>query len=347
MARIIFAGTPAFAAEALRALHAAGHEIVLVLTRPDQPAGRGRALRESEVRQLARTLGLPVAQPRTLRDPAVHGQLRTLQPDIMVVAAYGLIVPPEVLAIPARGCLNIHASLLPRWRGAAPIQRAIEAGDRETGITIMQMDEGLDTGPMLLVVRTPISADDTGATVHDRLAALGAQAIVDALARIEAGELPATAQPEAGVTWAPKLSRADSVIDWAWPAQRIVDRIRAFDPVPGATTTLADEPGTSLKIWKARVFSSGGVSGAPEPAGSIPENGRGDAGPDELPGDSAGATAGQVLDVPGRLVVACGDGAIELLELQKPGGRRLTAHEFLRGFPLAAGRRLGGPPASA
>ncbi len=313
MLRLVFAGTPEFAAAALAALHDAGHDIALVLTRPDQPAGRGQAMRESAVKRLARERGLPVEQPRTLRDPTVHERLRALQIDAMVVAAYGAILPPEVLAIPRHGCLNIHASLLPRWRGAAPIQRAIEAGDAETGVTIMQMDEGLDTGPMLLVERTPISDDDTAATVHDRLATLGARAIVDALESLERGTLVARSQPAEGVRYAHKLAREDAAIDWTMPARSIVDRVRAFDPVPGATATLDDAVGTKIKLWRARVGS----------------------------GDAAGgALPGAVLDAPGRLVVACGDGVVELLELQKSGGRRLPAGEFLRGFAIPAGARF-------
>ncbi|MCO5102104.1 MAG: methionyl-tRNA formyltransferase [Burkholderiaceae bacterium] len=310
MLRLVFAGTPDFAASALAALHDAGHEIALVLTRPDQPAGRGQALRESPVKRLALARGLPLEQPRTLRDPALQDRLRALDADAMVVAAYGAILPAEVLAIPRHGCLNIHASLLPRWRGAAPIQRAIEAGDAETGVTIMQMDEGLDTGAMLLVARTPIDEDDTAGSVHDRLAELGARAIVDALAALERGELVATAQPDQGVTYARKLTRDDAAIDWTKPARSIVDRVRAFDPAPGATARLDDAAGTTIKVWRAAPWMGAGR---------------------KLP------APGTVLDVPGRLVVACGDGAVDLLELQKPGGRRLAVGEFLRGFGVAAG----------
>ncbi len=297
-------------------MHDAGHEIVLVLTRPDQPAGRGQALRESAVKRLALARGLPLAQPRTLRDPALHERLRALDAEAMIVAAYGAILPAEVLAIPRHGCLNIHASLLPRWRGAAPIQRAIEAGDAETGVTIMQMDEGLDTGAMLLVARTPIGDDDTGGSVHDRLAAIGARAIVDALAALQRGELVATPQPDEGVTYARKLTREDAAIDWTMPARNIGYRVRAFDPAPGATARLDDAAGTTIKVWRV----------APRPAagGSLP-------------------APGTVLDVPGRLVVACGDGAVELLELQKPGGRRLAVDEFLRGHAIPAGARFAPP----
>ncbi|MCD6672344.1 MAG: methionyl-tRNA formyltransferase [Burkholderiaceae bacterium] len=314
--RLVFAGTPDFAAAALAALLDAGHEIVLVLTRPDQPAGRGQALRESAVKRLALARGLPLAQPRTLRDPALHERLRALDADAMIVAAYGAILPAEVLAIPRHGCLNIHASLLPRWRGAAPIQRAIEAGDAETGVTIMQMDEGLDTGAMLLVARTPIGDDDTGGSVHDRLAALGARAIVDALAALQRGELVATPQPDEGVTYARKLTREDAAIDWTMPARSIGYRVRAFDPAPGATARLDDAAGTTIKVWRAAVRPAAG--------GTLP-------------------APGTVLDVPGRIVVACGDGAVELLELQKPGGRRLAVDEFLRGYAVPAGARFAAP----
>jgi len=333
MLRLVFAGTPDFAAEALAALHDAGHEIVLVLTRPDQPAGRGQAMRESAVKRLALARGLPLEQPRALRDPSLHERLRALDADAMVVAAYGAILPAEVLAIPRHGCLNIHASLLPRWRGAAPIQRAIEAGDAETGVTIMQMDEGLDTGAMLLVVRTPITDNDTGGSVHDRLATIGARAIVDALAALERGERVATPQPEEGVTYARKLTRDDAAIDWTMPARSIVDRVRAFDPAPGATARLDDAAGTTIKVWRAARWSAGDANA---PAPSAVSHPAPDAGCNESR-DVSRSAPGTVLYVPGRLVVACGDGAVELLELQKPGGRRLAVGEFLRGYPAAAG----------
>jgi len=319
--RIVFAGTPEFAAEALAAIAAAGHEIALVLTRVDKPAGRGRALHESPVKLLARDRGFAIEQPRTLRDAAMQARLRALAPDVMVVAAYGLILPAEVLAIPRHGCVNIHASLLPRWRGAAPIQRAIEAGDAETGITIMQMDEGLDTGPMLLVEREPIRADDTGGSLHDRLAALGARAIVTALERLRAGTLRAQAQPAAGVTYAHKLTRADASIDWAHPARRIVDRVRAFDPVPGATAVLERMPDAPIKVWAAAVAAGDKAARASAAAPAL------------RPGTV-------LLADPGRLVVACGDGAVELRELQRPGSRRLPAEAFLRGCPVQAGERF-------
>jgi methionyl-tRNA formyltransferase len=316
--RLVFAGTPVFAQRALAALVEAGHDVALVLTRPDKPAQRGRQLMASPVKQWALEHGLEVWQPPTLRDPATWARLREVGADVMVVAAYGLILPAEVLAIPPLGCLNIHASLLPRWRGAAPIQRAVEAGDPLTGVTIMQMDVGLDTGPMRLVRECPIGPEDTGATVHDALAEAGARAIVEALARLGEGTLPLQPQPTEGVTYAHKLTKSDSPIDWSAPARAIVDRVRAFDPVPGSTAVLERVPGTVLKVWRARSASR--------------------------PDGTAGAAAGTVLAVEGGAVtVACGDGAaVALLELQRPGGRRLTAREFLAGFPMAAGDRLTG-----
>lgn len=306
--RLIFAGTPVFAERALAALIAAGHEIALVLTRADQPAGRGQRLQPSPVGQHAQAHGLPLYQPRTLRDPEAQARLAAVRADAMVVAAYGLILPAEVLRTPRLGCLNIHASLLPRWRGAAPIQRAIEAGDAETGITIMQMDEGLDTGPMLLARAIPIGAEESGGALHDRLAVLGAELIVEALQRLEQGELPAQPQPDDGVVYAAKIDKAESQLDWRLPAARLADRVRAFDPFPG---TLLRLPGVAapLKLWRARAVP--GREGIP-------------------PGTVLVADAD-------ALVVACGAGALSLLELQKPGGRRLPVAEFLRGFPLAEG----------
>ncbi len=321
--RIVFAGTPEFAAAALAAIAAAGHEIVLVLTRVDKPAGRGRALHESPVKRLARERGFAIEQPRSLRDAALQAKLSALDADAMVVAAYGLILPAEVLAIPRRGCLNIHASLLPRWRGAAPIQRAIEAGDELTGITIMQMDEGLDTGPMLLAEREPILPDDTGGSLHDRLAALGARTIVAALARLSEGTLRPQPQPAEGVTYAHKLTRADALIHWTEPARRIVDRVRAFDPVPGAVALLERLPDAPIKVWSAQPAHD--ASTAP---GAAPRPGT------------------VLLAAPGRLLVACGGGAVELRELQRPGGRRLPAADFLRGCPVEPGERFVMPAAT-
>ncbi len=305
---IAFAGTPEFASVALQALHAAGHAVALVLTQPDRPGGRGLKLQPSPVKQFALQQGLRLAQPRSLRldgkyaddAAAARAALQAAAPDVMVVAAYGLILPPWVLALPRLGCVNIHGSLLPRWRGAAPIQRAIEAGDTETGITIMQMDAGLDTGAMLLEGRLAIGADDTAATLHDRMAALGADLVVKALAGLAQGRLVPRAQPEAGVTYAHKIDKAEASIDWQGSAAEIERRLRAFDPFPGCSTELA---GQAVKVWRGRVVAGRGVPG-------------------------------QVLAAePGRLVEACGDAALELLELQLPGGRRIAARDFLQRHP--------------
>ena len=308
--RIAFAGTPEFAAAALRALHGAGHEIVLVLSQPDRPAGRGLKLQPSAVKQLALDLGLPLAQPRGLRldgrwaddAAAARAALEQAAPEAMVVAAYGLILPPWALALPRRGCINIHGSLLPRWRGAAPIQRAIEAGDLETGITIMQMDAGLDTGDMLLVERTPIASDDTSSTLHDRLAAVGARLIVQALHRLTDDDLPPTPQPETGATYARKIEKIEAAIDWPAPADEIERRLRAFDPFPGAQAEIG---GQTLKIWRGRAVAGLGA-----------------------PGEVLAAADG-------ALVLACGSGALELIEVQLAGGRRIAAREFLRRHPIA------------
>jgi methionyl-tRNA formyltransferase len=245
--RLAFAGTPEFAVAALDALHAAGHEIAGVFTQPDRPAGRGRKLSPSPVAQRAAALGLPVHTPERFRDGA-QAQLRALQVEVLVVVAYGLILPAAALAIPPRGGLNIHASLLPRWRCAAPIQRAIEAGDAETGVTIMQMEAGLDTGPMWLYERCPIDADTTAAHLHDRLREIGARLINEALTGIAAGRLRPQPQPVEGVTYAAKLSKEEARIDWTRPAAEIARRIRAFNPVPVAWTEVAGE---RLRLWHA------------------------------------------------------------------------------------------------
>jgi methionyl-tRNA formyltransferase len=303
--RIAFAGTPEFAAVALRALLAAGFEVSLVLTQPDRPAGRGQKLVASPVKQVALEHGIPVHQPEKLRDPATHAPLIEAAPEVLVVAAYGLILPQAVLDIPQRGCINIHASLLPRWRGAAPIQRCIEAGDAETGVTIMRMEAGLDTGPMLLAEALPIDAGDTAATLHDKLAALGGRLIVAALRGFDA--LAAVPQPEAGVTYASKIDKAEAAIDWTRPAAEIERRIRAFDPFPGCTAQLGD---ATIKIWRALPVAGAGVPG-------------------------------EVLAVaPAGITVACGTGALQLVELQKPGGRRLESRDFLSGFSIAPGQRF-------
>ena len=309
---VAFAGTPEFAETALAALHRAGFRIPLVLTQPDRPAGRGMKLRASPVKAFAQAHGIPIAQPRSLRldgkfpDEAALGQaaLEAAQPDVLVVAAYGLILPQWVLELPRLGCLNIHASLLPRWRGAAPIHRAIEAGDTSTGITIMQMDAGLDTGDMLLVEPIAIAADDTTASLHDRLAALGGRMIVEALELAACGSLARRAQPLDGVSYAHKIDKAEAAIDWREPADVIERRLRAFDPFPGAAATLGGE---AIKCWRGRVVPGRGAPGA------------------VLGADEHGVT------------VACGDGALQLSQLQRAGGKRLAAAAFLQGKPIAPG----------
>ncbi|MBI2312926.1 MAG: methionyl-tRNA formyltransferase [Betaproteobacteria bacterium] len=307
--KVIFAGTPEFAAHALAALARSRHEIVLVLTRPDRPAGRGLKLTASPVKRLAEERGLPVLQPATLKEAGIQARLAERAPEVMVVAAYGLILPAAVLAIPRLGCINIHASLLPRWRGAAPIQRALLAGDRETGITIMQMDAGLDTGPMLLRAAIPIAEDDTARTLHDRLAALGAESIVHALEALEAGSLKPEPQDQARACYAPKLDKQEATIDWHKPAREIHRAIRAYDPFPGAGTTL---DGQLIKLWGARLGEN--LRGAP----------------------------GTVLSASGAgIAVACGDGGLVVTELQRAGGRRMPAARFLAGFPLTPGARFG------
>ncbi len=317
--RLIFAGTPEFAQTALAALHAAGHEIVLVLSQPDRPAGRGMKLQASPVKQWAVAHQVPVAQPRSLRldgkypedAAAARDILLAAKADAMIVAAYGLILPQWVLDLPPKGCLNIHASLLPRWRGAAPIHRAIEAGDTQTGITIMQMDAGLDTGDMLLVLPCAMAPNDTTAVLHDRLAALGGEAIVQALDSLDS--LPHQPQPEEGVNYAHKIDKAEAALDWALSAEVLARRIRAFDPFPGMTVPLTTEAGSeTLKIWQA----------VAEPLASPAEPGT------VLSADASGVR------------VACGEGQLCLTQLQRPGGKRLSAADFLRGCPLQPGRRL-------
>ena len=318
--KVIFAGTPEFASAALQGLLQAGFSVPLVLTQPDRPAGRGMKLQASPVKQCALAHGIAVAQPRSLRldgkypgdAAAARDALLAAQADVMVVAAYGLILPQWVLDLPPKGCLNIHASLLPRWRGAAPIHRAIEAGDAETGITIMQMDAGLDTGDMLLTERLPIALADTTATLHDRLAAQGAQLIVQALQLAASGGLRPTPQPADGVTYAHKIEKAESNIDWSLDAPAIARRVRAFDPFPGASTGCAGE---TIKVWSCEIDSTTG---------------------------NKSLDPGQILSANGQgVTVACGQGALRLTTLQRPGGKRLSAADFLRGFDLQPGMQLG------
>jgi methionyl-tRNA formyltransferase len=308
--RVVFAGTPPFAARALEAILASGHDVPLVLSQPDRPAGRGMRLTASAVSELATALGIRVEKPLSLRTPQAAQLLREAAPDVIVVAAYGLLLPPEILAIPSRGCLNIHASLLPRWRGAAPIQYAILAGDATTGIGIMQMEAGLDTGPVLLEKAVAIGEHETTGTLTKSLSEIGAQAIVEALLSLDA--LVPVRQDESRATYAPKVARKDARIDWAQPSEKIERAVRAFDPVPGAETRLGAE---SLKVWGARR-----------------SEGRG--------------RPGEVLRAQGEdLVIACGNGALALLEVQRAGAKRMAARDFLRGTAITTGVVLDAVPA--
>ncbi len=310
--KVAFAGTPEFAQVALAQLLDAGFCVPLVLSQPDRPAGRGLKMSPSLVKNLALEHGITVSQPRSLRldgkfaadAEEARSALQAAAPDVLVVAAYGLILPTWVLELPRLGCINIHASLLPRWRGAAPIHRAIEAGDRKTGITIMQMDAGLDTGDMLLVESLGIAAGETTATLHDRLASLGGRLIVEALELAACGGLHRTPQPAQGVSYAHKVDKAEAAIDWRASAEVIECRLRAFDPFPGASATLG---GTMLKCWRGRIVAGSG-------------------------------TPGRVLAVGADgVTVACGRGALQLTELQRPGGKRLAAQALLQGMPVAVG----------
>lgn len=303
--KIIFAGTPDFAAAALATVLAHGYEVVAVLTQPDRPAGRGMQLSTSSVKQLALQHNLPVWQPLTLKTVEIQQQLAELKADVMIVAAYGLLLPQAVLTIPRFGCLNIHASLLPRWRGAAPIQRAILAGDAETGISIMQMDEGLDTGPILLKKVCPIAVDETALTLHDRLAELGALAILEALQLLQNGQLIPRPQVNEFATYASKLTKREAEIDWTKSALEIARMVRAYTPFPGAYSELKVTP---IKIWR--------VTWMPQLAGQ----------------------PGTIIRVDkDQLLVACGDGGLSLEVLQRPGGKALPCSQFLQGFPIKVG----------
>lgn len=305
--RVAFAGTPEFAARALAAIIAAGHEIVLVLTQPDRPSGRGMRPHQSAVKRVALERGLALAEPANLRTAESRAPLERVYPDVVIVAAYGLILPQAVLDLPRHGCVNIHASLLPRWRGAAPIQRAIAAGDQQTGISIMQMDAGLDTGPILMQRAIGIEPRDTAGSLHDRLAKLGADLIVSAAGLLESGNLPAVPQPDHGATYASKLDKAETELDLSQPALLLERLIRAFDPVPGARLSFNDVP---LRVWRAEVVAAVGEPGAIVASG------------------------------PSGIIVACGEQGLRLLELQRPGGIRLAVREFLSGFPLPVGSRF-------
>ncbi|WP_263143665.1 methionyl-tRNA formyltransferase [Pseudomonas sp. RIT-PI-AD] len=308
--RIVFAGTPEFAAHHLQALLDARQPVVAVYTQPDRPAGRGQKLMPSPVKQLAERHGIPVLQPASLRDPAAQAELAALAPDLMLVVAYGLILPQAVLDIPRLGCINSHASLLPRWRGAAPIQRALEAGDAESGVTVMRMEAGLDTGPMLLKSATPIGADDTGGSLHDRLAVLGAAAVVQALEGLAAGTLLGEIQDDALATYAHKLNKEEARLDWQRPARELERRIRAFDPWPVCHTGL---DGDTLKVWAARLGEGRGA-----------------------PGEIVAASRE-------GLGVACGEGVLTLTRLQLPGGKPLPFADLFnsRREQFAVGKVLG------
>ncbi|WP_428826180.1 methionyl-tRNA formyltransferase [Azonexus sp. IMCC34842] len=302
--RVIFAGTPEFAAQALQAIIQAGHEVPLVLTQPDRPAGRGMVLQPSPVKKLALEKAIEVFQPLSLKDAAAQQRIAAIGADVMVVAAYGLILPQVVLNMPRFGCLNIHASLLPRWRGAAPIQRALLAGDAQTGVCIMQMEAGLDTGPVLLRGAFPIDSADTSATLHDRLAELGSTLIIEALGHLP---LPAEPQPADGVTYAQKIEKAEALIDWRKSAAELDRHIRAFNPFPGAQALIG---GQTIKLWRASTVDAQGEFG-------------------------------RILAVDrSAIVVACGEGALAIGELQKAGGKRLPVQQFLAGNPLKAGDRF-------
>ena len=326
MSRIVFAGTPDFALASLQALVESGRTPIAVYTQPDRPAGRGRKLTASPVKRYALEQGIPVLQPTTLRDEAVVNELRELQPDLLIVAAYGLILPQDVLDIPTHGCLNVHASVLPRWRGAAPIQAAILAGDDTTGISLMSMTAGLDCGPVFHVEQIPIGENETAGELHDRLAELGGRTLVEHLDRIVAGAIDAAPQDDAATTYAPKIAKQDAAIDWSLSADEVVRRVRAYNPFPGAFCYVGarhagDAPsapgraqgallqGDRIKIWRAAIAEGAGEFGT------------------VLQFDRDG------------IVVACGTGAVTLLELQLPGKRRAPAHEFAGQIDLF-GQRL-------
>ena len=305
--RLVFAGTPDFAVPGLRACLTADAEVVAVYTQPDRPAGRGRKLAPSPVKQAALTAGLAVEQPESLKTFEAQQRLRGYAPDLMVVIAYGLIMPRKVLAIPRLGCWNVHASLLPRWRGAAPIQRAILAGDSTSGVCLMQMQAGLDTGPVMLSKSTPIRADDTGGTLHDRLAELGARVLAESLHRIAAGEtLPAIPQPESGVTYAHKLDKQEATLDFTQSAVELERKVRAFDPWPVTEADIADE---RVRVWQAQARNAG-------------------------TGNGKRGTPGQIVTASKHGIdIACSEGTLQILKLQRAGGRVITAADYLNARP--------------
>jgi methionyl-tRNA formyltransferase len=330
--RIAFAGTPEFAVPALQALLASSHSVVGVLTQPDRPKGRGRQIAASPIKEAAQGHGVPVSQPQSLKSEAGRADLAAWRPDVLVVVAYGLILPRSVLELPRLGCVNIHASLLPRWRGAAPIQRAILAGDAETGVTIMLMDVGLDTGPMLLQRRVPIASTDTGGSLHDRLAPLGAAALMDALGGLADGTLEARPQPSEGVTYAAKIDKAEARIDWGRDAIEIERQVRAFNPWPVAETRLDSE---QLRVFGAH--ADRGEGGDDAVSGAIRAESA------TIGGETAGigAEPGTIVAVrDDSIVVRCGRGHLALREVQRAGRRPISARDFAHSLPLV-GRRLG------
>ena len=312
--RVVFAGTPAFAAGHLTELLASEHEVIAVYTQPDRPAGRGKLLTASPVKAVAQEHAIPVFQPLSLRSPEEEAALQALKPDVMVVVAYGLLLPKSILDVPAFGCINVHASLLPRWRGAAPIHRAIEAGDRETGVTIMRMDEGLDTGVMLKIAKTPITASHTTGTLTNELETLGAQALISTLDALPALLDQAVDQPEAGITYAHKISKAEALIDWSQSTANITQKIRALNPAPGCFTVLG---GQRIKLWEATAVSYGaGTTSAPGTIISLNKEG---------------------------LIVSTGDGLISITRLQLPNKKAFSIAEIVNGNPepLSPGNQFG------
>jgi methionyl-tRNA formyltransferase len=310
--RIVFMGTPDFAVPTLTEIVGQGHEVAAVYTRPPAPAGRGMALKPSPVQRTAERLGLPVLTPTTLRGDDAAAAFRSHQADVAVVVAYGMILPEAILAAPELGCLNLHASLLPRWRGAAPIQRAVMAGDAETGVAVMRMEKGLDTGPVAMIERVPIGPETTSGNLHDKLAVIGADLMVRALAALSRGALGFTPQPDEGVVHAAKIANADAAIDWTQPSRVVHDLVRGLSPFPGAYTTIDLGRGPErMKVLRTGRLSAG----------------------------RAGAAPGEVID--DALAVACGDGAVRLLQVQRAGSKAMDAGEFLRGVPVPAGTRLG------
>ena len=299
--RIVFAGTPDFAVPPLKALIDAGHDIVGVYTQPDRPQGRGRKIVPTPVKAVAESAGIPVFQPVSFKEPGSIDQLRSLKPELMVVVAYGLILPTEVIQIPPKGCVNIHASILPRWRGAAPIQRSILEGDTETGVTIMYIEPRLDAGPMILKAKTPIAATESAGDLHDRLSDLGATTLIAALPKIESGQTDATIQDESQVTYAAKISKEEALLDFTQPSDALARKVRAFNPWPVAETRYRGEP---LRIWQA------------EPLQEAPIG-----------------TPGTLWSRGAELLITTADGHLRILELQLPGGRKITSRDFLNSRP--------------